>query len=309
MKLLKHPRDLGAAGRKVCLAIGMFDGVHLGHQHVIRQTVTDAGQQEGLAVVVSFDRHPNSVVAPSRLPPLIYSLPQKVRAIESLGVEATWLIHFDLEFSRQEAGAFVQQLVAEFQNVHSICVGSDFAFGKQRAGNVELLRRLGGEFRFVVHGLAAVSLDGRAVSSTRIREAIMAGRLEMASEMLGRAYSLAGPVMEGARLGTQLGFPTANLDTTGLALPPNGVYAAHASIGSRRHRAAVNIGLRPTIAGGAPAPRVEAHLLDWKGDIYGQELELTFVQRLRDERRFDSVDALREQIQLDVAATRNCFDN
>ena len=307
MKILHDPHDLPASGRKVCLAIGVFDGVHLGHQQVIRRTVEDSGQHEGLSVIVTFDRHPSTVVAPARVPPLIQSLPQKLRAIEALGAEATWLIRFDEVFSRQTGEEFARKLARDFGRLHSVCVGSEFTFGHKRSGDIQLLHRLGQEMKFAVHGLAAVALDGRAVSSTRIREAIAQGRLDAASQMLGRAYSLAGLVVKGDQLGRKLGFPTANVESTGLALPPDGVYAAHARVRDQTLRSVVNIGVRPTVADAAPSRRVEAHLLDWDGDLYGQELELTFVEKLREERRFESLDALRAQIERDVTAARSLF--
>jgi riboflavin kinase/FMN adenylyltransferase len=305
--LLHHPRELAAPDRKVCLAIGVFDGVHLGHQQVIRQAVADAEQQEGLAVVATFDCHPNTVVAPERVPPLIYSLPQKLRAIAALGVDATWVIHFDAAFSQQTGEEFVRGLAREFPQLHSVCVGGTFTFGHKRSGNVALLQRLGRELGFQVHGLAAVALDGQPVSSTRIRDAIRAGQLDAASQMLGRAYSLAGEVRRGDQLGRKLGFPTANLDTTGRVLPPPGVYAAHARALGKSHRAVLNIGVRPTLQHPEPRLQVEAHLLDFDGDLYGEELELTFVEKLRDEQKFPSLDALKEQIVRDIAAARRVF--
>ena len=300
MKLLHSAQDLHPAGQKVCLAIGFFDGVHLGHQQVIRQTLTDARQHEALALVVTFDQHPNSVVAPARTPPLIYSLSQRLRAIDSFGPDALLLIHFDQAFSEQTGEAFVRGLVRDLGQIQSLCVGANFLFGHKRGGNVELLKKLGAELRFVTHGMAAVSLDGRAVSSTRIREAIRAGNLDAVNQMLGRAYSIAGPIVRGDGLGHQLGFPTANLDTAGRALPPHGVYAVHAEFGGRRHRAVLNIGLRPTLQNPQPQLRVEAHLIDYAGDLYGQELEVAFVEKLRDERKFASLKELRDQIARDI---------
>jgi len=294
-------------GRKVCVAIGVFDGVHLGHQQVIRQTLADAGQHEALAVVITFDRHPSAVVAPARVPPLIYSLPQKLRAIAALGVDATWVIRFDEAFSRQTGEQFIRALARDFGHLHSVCVGSQFIFGHKRSGNVALLRQLGEELRFTVHGLAAVSLDGQVVSSTRIREAIRAGQLDAASQMLGRGYSLAGPVIQGDQLGRKLGFPTANVDIRGLVLPPNGVYAAHGSAGGKLFRAVVNIGLRPTLAMPAPSLHVEAHLLDFDGDLYGRELEIALVEKLRKEQKFPSLDGLKAQIARDVEHARRLF--
>ena len=357
MTLIHSASELNPAGRKVCLAIGFFDGVHLGHQQIIRQTLTDARQHEAIALAITFDGHPNTVVAPDRVPPLIYSLPQKLRAIEALGVDTTLVIHFDKPFSEQTGESFLRALahdlshstdpegsvssVVPFLNsptLNSLCVGSNFVFGHKRGGNVALLKKLGKELNFTVHGLAAVSLDGKPVSSTRIREAIVAGDLDAASQMLGRAYSLAGTVIRGDRLGHELGFPTANIDVTGLALPPNGIYAAQVwSPGFSRsgpatpslaapksdeggtlaprpsplalfpHRAVLNIGTRPTLKNPKPELRVEAHLLDFDGDLYGQELEIIFVEKLRDEKKFPSLNDLRAQIGRDIEDAQTRF--
>jgi riboflavin kinase/FMN adenylyltransferase len=307
MRIIHQSTDLSARGRKVCVAIGVFDGVHLGHQQVIRQMIADAEQHEAVAVVITFDRHPNSVVAPDRTPELIYSLSQKLRAIQSLGAEVTWLIHFDEDFSRQTGEQFIRNLARDFGHIQSVCVGSTFTFGHKRSGNIELLRKLGAELRFTVHGLAAVALDGETVSSTRIRDAIRAGELDAASQMLGRGYALSGTVVRGDGIGKKFGYPTANIDTRGLVLPPNGVYAAHARLGAHVHRAALNIGVRPTLNEQTPQRRVEVHLLDFKAEIYDQELEVTFAGKLRDEHKFESVDALRAQIARDVTAARDLF--
>ena len=188
-----------------------------------------------------------------------------------------------------------------------MCVGSTFTFGHKRTGNVDLLRRLGQELNFRVHGLAAVSLNGQIVSSTRIREAIGTGQLAAASQMLGREYALAGKVTRGDGIGRQLGFPTANLDVTGLVLPPHGVWAVHAYLGKQIHRAVLNIGCRPTLQRSSPELRVEAHVLDFSGDLYNQEMEITFVEKLREERRFDSLAGLREQIQRDISQAQRRF--
>jgi riboflavin kinase/FMN adenylyltransferase len=302
MKVIHQASELSA--RKVCLAIGVLDGVHLGHQQVLRQTITDAHQHSALAVAVTFDRHPNAVVAPERTPPLIYSFPQKLRVIGALGIDATLLIQFDLSFSQIRAEDFIRGIAREFGQIHSVCVGASLTFGYERGGNVALLTALGKELKFAVHGLAAVSLDGKTVSSTRVRDAIRDGNLDAASQMLGRAYSLAGAVTRGEGLGRQLGFPTANLSVSGLLVPPHGVYAAHAQVQGKLFGAAVNIGIRPTFAAGQSAIHVEAHLLDFDGDLYDEELEITFVERLRDEQKFTSLQALKAQIQRDITDTR-----
>jgi riboflavin kinase/FMN adenylyltransferase len=308
MKLIHSAIELQAQGRKVCLAIGMFDGVHLGHQQVIRQAISDASQHEAASVVLTFDRHPSTIVAPDRVPPLIYSLPQKLRAIAALQAEAVLLLKFDKPFSQKSGEQFIRELTCDFGRIHSICVGSTFHFGHRRSGNVQLLQALGKELHFVVHGLSAVSLDDEPVSSTRIREAIRAGHLDDAGQMLGREYSLDGVVQKGDGLGRKLGIPTANLDVAGLVVPPQGVYAAHSLVAGKSHRAVVNIGFRPTLRNPAPELRVEAHLLDYDGDLYGQELETVFVEKLRDEQKFSSLEALREQIGRDIERARAIFE-
>jgi len=322
MQTIRHAADLRTGGRKVCLAIGVFDGVHLGHQQLIHQTIADAQQHDGLSLVVTFDRHPKAVVAAGRMPPLIYPLRQKLRAIESFGVDATLLIEFTREFSEQAADVFIRGLVRDLGQVQSICVGADFLFGHKRSGNVALLRQLGAELGFTVHGMAAVALDGQVVSSTRIRSAIQMGDFDAASQMLGRPCSIAGAVIAGDQLGHKLGFPTANMEVSGLVLPPDGVYAVRATIlqtgtddmgvvkqgtASATHHAVLNIGVRPTVAEGAAERRFEVHLPGFAGDLYGHELEVEYVTRLRDEMKFPSVDALKAQIERDIAAAQKCF--
>jgi len=304
MKITQAATELKPGSRKVCVAIGVFDGVHLGHQQIIRQTVADAHQHDAVALVLTFDRHPNTVVAPDRVPPQIYSLPQKLGAIESLGADTLLLIHFDKKFSSQTGEHFIRSLARDLGKIQSLCVGADFVFGRQRSGNVELLKKLGGELGFTVHGLAAVSLDGQIVSSTRIREAIRAGDLDAASQMLGRPYAISGRVVEGDGVGRQLGFPTANLDVTGLILPPNGVYGGLTRVKQRPFRVALNIGFRPTMAATRQL-RVEAHLLDFDGNLYGEELTVEMGIKLREEKKFASSAELHRQISCDIAALRS----
>ncbi len=307
MKTIRTAKELKPGRRKVCLAMGFFDGVHLGHQQIIRQTIADARQHEAVALVLTFDRHPNTVVAPTQVPPLIYSLTQKQRTIASLGADALLLLHFDRRLSRRTGEAFVRKLVQDLGRVHSICVGADFQFGHKRSGNVALLKQLGAELGFVVHGVSALALDRKVVSSTRIRQTIQIGKLDAASQMLGRPYSICGEIMRGDRLGRKLGFPTCNLDVSGLVLPPHGVYAVHAAARGKTYPAVLNIGVRPTLQSAQPQLRVEAHLLGFDGDLYGQEMEIIFIESLRGERRFPSLDALQRQIARDIATARACF--
>lgn len=307
MNVFHAPAELPGAPRRVCAAIGVFDGVHLGHQQVIRQTIADAGHHEAVSVVITFDRHPHAVVAPHAVPPAIYSLRQKLAAIAALGTNATLVIPFDQAFSRRTAESFITQLIHDFGSVRSLCVGREFTFGHQRRGNVALLERMGAEHGFKVHGLASVSLDGQVVSSTRIRQCLQSGDLDAASQMLGREYELSGTVMAGDQLGRQLGFPTANLDIEGLATPPSGVYAVQVRLGERRLRGVANLGSRPTVAGGSGALNLEVHLLDFDEEIYGDPMTVQFVQCLRPELKFNSLEELRQQIARDVAAASESF--
>lgn len=304
MKIIRTANELGNGSRKVCVAIGVFDGVHLGHQQIIRQTVADARQHDALAVVVTFDRHPNAIVAPDKTPPQIFSRSQKMRTIESLGADAALEIPFDQPFSEKSGESFIRELAGGLGKIHSICVGADFVFGRQRSGNVAVLKRLGSELGFQVHGLAKLALDGKTVSSTRIREAIQTGKLDAASQMLGRPCAICGQVMAGDKIGRKIGFPTANLDAAKLVLPPDGVYAAFTKVDGQPYRVALNIGFRPTVTPGRSELRVEAHLLDFSGELYGRELELELLGKLREERKFNSADELREQIVRDVTAVR-----
>ena len=304
MNVIHSTKELVASSRPVCVAIGVFDGVHLGHQEVIRRAVADAARYNGTGLVITFDRHPAAVLAPAHVPPQIQSLPQKLRAIADLGVDTACVIHFDKAFSEIAAEDFVRGLERDCGKLQSLSVGATFVFGRGRGGNVCLLESLGSELNFTLHALAEVSLDGQTVSSTRVREAVSAGDFARANRMLGRPYSLSGLVKKGRGVGRQIGVPTANLETTGLLLPPVGVYSGSAAVNGRTYPAAVNIGFRPTMADSEPSLQVEAHLLDFAEDVYGQEMELTFLEKLRGEEKFPSLAALRDQIQLDLARVR-----
>lgn len=303
MKLLHAIPELPGPAIPVCLAIGVFDGLHLGHQKIIRQTIADARETGAHAVVVTFDRHPSAIVAPEREPGWIYSPNQKFRVLAALGADATLVLTFDEAFSRQTGSEFIH-LLARSGRLQSISVGANFVFGCKRSGNVALLEQLGQELGFKVRGLPAVDFEGQAVSSTRIREQIRAGHLAAASQMLGRPYSLSGRVETGDQLGRTLDFPTANLAVAGLNLPPNGVYAGRTRVGDRDYLVALNLGRRPTLGNPQPVLRVEAHLLDFSGDLYGQDLEVEVGPRLREEQKFASLGELKQQINRDVARIR-----
>ncbi|MBX3747087.1 MAG: riboflavin biosynthesis protein RibF [Verrucomicrobiae bacterium] len=309
MNVLREAGPIGHPARPVSLAIGVFDGVHRGHAEVVRRTLARAESGGGTAVAVTFDRHPQSVLAPDKAPPMLVPLWRRLEAIEALGLATALVYGFDLEFSRQPAERFIERLRTGFGKLLGITVGTGFVFGHRRSGNLELIERLGRELGFAVEGVPPIEEGGEPISSTRVRERVAAGDFAGAGVLLGRPYSLAGEVVPGDRLGTQLGFPTANLDVTGLALPPAGVYAATAWVDGSRRPAAVNIGWRPTVGRTAGTIRVEAHLPGFAGDLYGRRLELELVRRLRGEVRFESRQALVEQIGRDVAEVREWAGN
>lgn len=322
MRVLRHPTQLNSGSHPVCVALGFFDGVHRGHQQVLRHAQNRALAANALTCAVTFDRHPAAVVAPDRAPALIQTLDQRIESLARLNLDAAWIIEFTPEFSRLTATQFVHWLIRSLGSVLSLHVGHRFRFGHQRAGTIHLLRTLEPDLGFATESLDDILLENEPVSSTRVRHAIRQGDLAAAGSLLGRPYALRGPVVPGDRLGRTLSFPTANLDTQGLVLPLNGVYAAWAAHVPQRADpthvpattataqgtpALVNIGLRPTLGTHSPPQRVEAHLLAPTGDLYGKTLELTFIARLRPERKFPSLDDLRSQIQRDIADARPLF--
>ncbi len=304
MRTLADPSDLGRPASGVCVAMGMFDGVHLGHQHVLRQAVLDARALGATPVAVTFDPHPLAIVHPEHAPRLLQSPAQRLRALAGLGLDAALVLRFDRDLAAIDGPGFIHRLADGFGRIRSVTVGQGFHFGRNRTGNVPLLRALGRSLGFATHAVAPIHIGLERVSSTRVRSSLREGRLGMVAELLGRPYALGGMVVAGRRLGRALGFPTANIDVSSLELPPWGAYAARAILQGTRQRAVVNLGRKPTVEGGGAAPLLEVHLLDTHPDLYGCELEVELVRMLRPERRFPSIEALREQIARDAEAAR-----
>lgn len=296
--------DLAALPAPVFLAIGVFDGVHLGHHAVITRALGDARAAGGSAVVVTFDPHPIRVLRPEHAPHLLTSTPHKTRLIRALGIEHLLFIPFDLAFAATPPDEFIRQLAGACA-LREICVGHQWSFGKGRAGNLELLQRLGAQLSFAEVGVPAVEIDGEIVSSTLIRHAVANGNLAKAARLLGREYTVLGTVVRGAQLGRQLGFPTANLAAHNEQFPPDGVYAVEVQRNGTRLRGVANIGIRPTVAAPDGQRLLEVHLFDFADDIYGEDLEVTFRRFLRPEKKFDSLEALRAQITTDAEAARH----
>ena len=289
------------------LAVGVFDGVHLGHQAVILRALAAAQRDGGTAVVVTFDPHPVRVLRPSHAPRLLTSTAHKLRLIRALGVMHQLVIHFDLNFAATPPEDFIRALAAAARPLREICVGFEWSFGKGRAGNLALLERLGAQLGFAEVGVPAVEIDGEIVSSTLIRRAVEAGDLGRAARLLGREFTILGTVVEGDRVGRTLGFPTANLSAHNEQYPPNGVYAVEARRGNQVVAGVANIGVRPTVKHAGGERLLEVHLFDFDQDIYGEDLEITFRKFLRPEQKFAGLDALRAQIARDVEAARAVF--
>jgi len=286
------------------LSIGFFDGVHRGHRDVI-QAFADYGTLNGSGVL-TFWPHPQSVLYPDRSPRLLCNLDHKFILLEELGIGYALAVEFSLELSRQGPDAFLQNLAQGFPHLQRLSVGPNFRFGKNRSGDPESLGRWAQERKIDFRVPPLRSHGGKRISSSRIRNLILSGRLEAAEELLGHPYEIHGPVVEGAGRGKPLGFPTANIETEGLVLPPNGVYRAEARTPSGTFPAALNIGQRPTVTGpGQEPPRVEAHLLDYDGSsLYGDSIFIRPVSFIRPEQKFQSVDDLKAQIQRDIQQIR-----
>lgn len=302
--LIRHLlEDLPALRTPLHLAIGVFDGVHAGHQEVISRAVSAAARHGGLAGVVTFDPHPIKVIAPGKAPAaLLETLEHKARVVSELGVQLFIPLHFDLEFAKMEAAEFLNRLAAA--PVRTIAVGEDWRFGHNRAGDAGFLQAESATHGYTLEAVAPVMHDGERISSSRIRQAIRDGNLGAAEQMLGRPYTIAGRVLEGRQLGRTLGFPTANIATGSLQLPPDGVWAIRARLEDGRILPGVaNLGLRPTVNG--EGRLLEAHLFDFSADLYGTELEIHFQRHIRGEIKFDSLEALAARIALDAEAARS----
>jgi riboflavin kinase/FMN adenylyltransferase len=287
------------------LALGVFDGVHVGHRAVIQAAQASARETGGSWGVVTFDPHPIRVLAPERAPrQLLASLDHKARLLERMGAEFLLALSFDRSLAALSARDFLG-LLQQGGAIASISVGEDWRFGKGREGDVAFLRNMGEEHGFIVNALPPVMHEGERISSTRIRQSIRDGALANAAAMLGRPYGIEGVVIKGQQLGRTIGFPTANLALGEEQLPPDGVWAVHVTCGSDHWHGVANLGMRPTVDG---TQRVfEVHLFDAAPELYGKTLEVEFAHYLRGERKFDSLEALKAQIEQDALAARACL--
>ena len=289
------------------LTIGNFDGVHLGHRALLAELIAEARALALPATVLTFEPHPRELFAPDQAPARLASLRDKLELLAACGVDRVHVCRFDRALAGLTATQFIEGILVRGLSVRHLIVGDDFRFGRGRGGDFALLQEMGKEHRFVVAAMRTVDVGGVRVSSSAVRDALADGNLEYAEQLLGRAYVIAGRVMHGMKVGRTLGFPTANIQVRRKRLPLSGVFAVTVSgIAAEPLRGAANVGVRPTLAQGLK-PALEVHLLDFDRDIYGSHVDVNFLHKLRDEAKYDSLDALKAQIARDVDAVRDFF--
>jgi riboflavin kinase/FMN adenylyltransferase len=304
---LFHGTDNADIARPTVLTLGVFDGLHLGHQ-LIMQTVVERARAVGaVPTVITFEPHPREVLHPESAPPLLQTFDQKIEALGVLGIEQTIVIHFDKQFAQIRAQDFLRDAVVDRLHAKEVYLGCGFAFGHGREGNIDLLRSVSQSLGFFADEVPEVRLRGRRVSSSRIRELLQQGRVNLARRMLGRPYGVEGRVARGAERGVTLGFPTANLHPRNRVIPRNGVYVTATLIEGQWRRSVTNIGTRPTFESAA-ATSVETFVMNYSGDLYGDVVRVRFLHRLREEQKFGSVDELKSQIECDVARAESYFN-
>jgi riboflavin kinase/FMN adenylyltransferase len=288
------------------LALGNFDGVHRGHRKILDRVMRVAGERAATSVVMTFDPHPPRVVRPDKAPPLLMTKAQKLDALGAAGVNGAAIVRFTPELSRWDPETFVRAVLVDWLRVAEVWVGANFLFGHDRAGNFSMLRVLGGRYGFRAEKIDPVRYKDFVVSSTRIRRLISEGRVDEAGALLGHQYFVDGTVIRGDARGRSLGFPTANLCTQNELLPPHGVYATTTTIEGVVHPSVTNVGVRPTVDESGRAS-IETHIFEFDRDLYGATIRVGFVQRLRDERAFESLDLLKAQIAADCSRARALF--
>ncbi len=303
MQLVRGLHNLRPQHRGCVATIGNFDGVHRGHQAILKRLRERAGELQLPACVVIFEPQPREFFAPQTAPARLTRLRDKLELLAAEGVERVVCLAFNRRLRELSAAQFVQKVLVDGLGVRHLEIGDDFRFGCDRAGDFDFLRQAGSEQGFSVEAAATVELDAERVSSTRVREAIAAADFGLAERLLGRPYAISGRVLHGQKLGRQLGAPTANVQLKRPKAPLNGVFLVSALVDGRRHAGVANIGVRPSVAGDGSA-HLEVHLLDFAGDLYGRRMTVAFRRKLRDEQRFASLEALKTAIAADIAAAR-----
>jgi riboflavin kinase/FMN adenylyltransferase len=302
MKAIKNLADTTPELKGSIITIGNFDGIHLGHRKIFKRVIEESKRYDRKSVVITFEPHPKKVIHPERRPFFILTpAAEKLSLIEMLGIDTTILISFTREFAQTTAKEFVTDILWKKLQCKKMVIGYDYKFGKDKGGNADFLRKWGMKLGFQVEQIAAIKMGDKIVSSTNIRLAILDGNVTMASQMLGRPYNVKGIVTRGYHRGTEIGYPTANIESEKV-IPATGVYAIIAEFDGKRHQGVINIGYCPTF--GNEEITAEVHILDFHGDIYGKEMEVSFIDRIRDELTFESPEKLREQIQHDITRAK-----
>jgi riboflavin kinase/FMN adenylyltransferase len=301
-----HGTDNANILRSTVLTLGVFDGLHLGHQQIMKTVVERAKAIDAVPTAITFDPHPRAVLHPDNAPPLLQTLDQRLAAFEFLGIKQSIVIPFTREFASHDAEEFLSHIVKQRLDAKEVYLGRGFAFGKDRGGNIELLRRMGAELGFHADEVPEVQLRGMRISSSRIREYLAIGKVNLARRMLGRPYGIEGQIVYGAQRGRTIGFPTANLKPQNRVIPKFGVYATATLIGGEWRRSITNVGIRPTFENEAE-PSIETFVLDFDGDLYGDVLRVRFLHRIRDERKFNGIDELKAQIEKDLNRAKAFF--
>ena len=304
---LFHGTDNAEIARPTVLTLGVFDGLHLGHQLIVQTVVDRARAVNAVPTVITFDPHPRAVLHPESAPPLLQTFDQKIEALGVLGIEQTIVIHFDEKFAQVRAEEFLRDTAVDRLHAREIYLGRGFAFGHNREGNIELLRRVSHDLGFVTDEVPEVRLRGRRISSSQIRNLLHTGRVNLARRMLGRPYGVEGRVVRGANRGQSIGFPTANLQPHNRVIPSGGVYVTATLIDGQWRRSVTNVGTRPTFESDAETS-VETFVMDWSGDLYGDVVRVRFLHRLRAEQKFESIEHLTRQINSDVARAQSYFE-
>jgi riboflavin kinase / FMN adenylyltransferase len=303
-----HGTDNANILRGTVLTLGVFDGLHLGHQAIMKTVVERADAVGAVPTAITFDPHPRAVLHPENAPPLLQTLDQRLANFEFLGIKQAIVIRFDQVFAAQDAEAFLRDIVFERLQAKEVYLGKGFAFGKNRAGNIELLRKISQELGFVADEVPEIQLRGIRISSSKIRQFLHDGKVNLARRMLGRPYGVEGQIVRGFQRGRTIGFPTANLKPQNRVVPKFGVYATATLIDDVWRRSITNVGVRPTFEN-ETEPSVETYIFDFDGDLYGDSLRLRFLYRIRDERKFNGIDELKAQINKDCDVALEYFSH
>ncbi len=307
MKLF-HGTENAEIQRPTVVTLGVFDGLHLGHQQIMKTVVERANTLNAVPTVITFDPHPRAVLHPENSPPMLQTLDQRLGSFEVLGIGQAIVIRFNRDFAATDADQFLREVIFQRLKAQEVYLGKGFAFGKNRAGNIDLLKKISVELGFVAEEVPEIQLRGHRISSSQIRKLLAEGKVNLARRMLGRPYGVEGLVIHGDKRGRTIGFPTANLKPKNRVIPKNGVYVTSTLIEGEWRRSITNIGIRPTFENGLE-PSVETFILDWDGDLYDDVIRVRFLHRVRDEKKFSGIDELKAQIKKDCDVAVEYFSH